>query len=137
MSLGEHVLVLVVYALALARMTRLVNSDKITDFLRLYPAGKAREARLVADEAAAHGQTERARVFHAKMARWNLVVYYVQCPWCVGLWLTLASAWVPLFYPTNVVAVYLGVALAASHLIGVMSGFAETEDIDIEDDDAQ
>lgn len=137
MSLGEHVLVLVVYALALMRLTRLVNADTLLDRPRLAIAGRAKEARLVSNEAAAHGQTERAAVYHRTMVRWNTVMYFVQCPWCVGMWLALASAWVPLFFPTNLVAVYLGVALATSHLIGVMARFAETEDIDIEDDDAQ
>jgi hypothetical protein len=137
MSLGEQILVGVVYALAVMRLTRLINADTILDRPRLAIASRAKEARLVANEAAAHGQTERAAMYHHKMTRWNTAMYFVQCPWCVGMWLAFGSVWVPLFYADNIVARYIGVALAVSHLIGVMARFADTEEIDIEDDDDQ
>ncbi|AEJ94577.1 hypothetical protein FDI63_gp007 [Mycobacterium phage ChrisnMich] len=137
MSLGEFVLVLVVYALAVMRLTRLINADTILDRPRLAIAGKAREARLVMLEARAHGQEARAQLYQRRMVRWNTLMYFVQCPWCVGMWLALGTAWVPLYFHTNPVAQYLGVALAVSHLIGVCARFADTEDMEIVDDDEQ
>lgn len=137
MSLGYAVLVLVVYVLALMRLVRLVNADTILDRPRLAIAERARGAALVALEASAHGQTERARVYNDKKRRWETALYFVQCPWCVGMWLAFGSAWVALFYHDNVVARYVAVALAASHLIGVCARFADTEEIDIEDDEVR
>jgi hypothetical protein len=135
MSLGEFVLVLVVYALAVMRLTRLVNADTILDRPRLAIAGKAREARLVMLEARAHGQEVRAQQYQRRMVRWNTAMYFVQCPWCVGMWLALGTAWVPLYFHQNPVAQYLSVALAVSHLIGLCARFADTEDMEIVDDD--
>ncbi|MBV9869444.1 MAG: DUF1360 domain-containing protein [Frankiaceae bacterium] len=135
MNLGYATLVLIVYALALMRLVRLINADTILDRPRLAIAGRAKSARLVADEAAAHGQTQRAADYHRRMERWNVALYFVQCPWCVGMWLAFGSVWVPLFFHDNIVARYIALALAASHLVGVCARFADTEEIDIEDDD--
>ena len=135
MSLGVFVLVLVVYALAIMRLTRLINADTILDRPRLAIAGKAREAMLAANEARAHGQLTRAELYQRRQVRWNTLMYFVQCPWCVGMWLAFGSAWVPLYFHTNPVAQYVGVALAVSHLIGVFARFADTEEIDVVDDD--
>ncbi|AHB79327.1 hypothetical protein JAMAL_7 [Mycobacterium phage JAMaL] len=126
---------LVVYALAVMRLTRLINADTILDRPRLAIAGKAREARLVMLEARAHGQAVRAQQYQRRMVRWNTAMYFVQCPWCVGMWLALGTAWVPLYFHQNPVAQYLGVALAVSHLIGLCARFADTEDMEIVDDD--
>jgi len=135
MSLGAQILVLVVYTLAVMRLTRLINADTILDRPRLAIAARAKAARKEADEATAYGQNARAETYHRKMTRWNKAMYFVQCPWCVGMWLVLTTAWVPLYVPENPVARYLAVALAASHLIGVCARFADTEEIDIEDVD--
>lgn len=135
MSLGENVLVLVVYALAVMRITRLVNADKIMDKLRTYPAHKLQQSRLTMLEARAHGQTKRAEEFARKTLFWDKALYYVSCPWCVGMWVSLGTAWVPLYAASNPVAQYLAVALAVSHLVGVLARFADTEDIEIVDDE--
>ena len=127
------VLILAVYVLAVARVTRLINGDKILDRLRLYPAGKLREATLARQEAEQLGQTTRAAMLARTQERWDKALYFVGCPWCVGMWLALGTSWVPLFFAHNPVARYLGVALAASHIIGVCARFADTEDIEIED----
>lgn len=135
MDLGYATLVLIVYTLAVMRLTRLINGDKITDRLRLYPAGKLRAAQLVRAEALGHGQLQRAADAERQIERWDKVLYFIECPWCVGMWLAFGTAWVALFFSENVVARYFAVALAASHLIGVMARFADTEEIDVEDDD--
>lgn len=137
MSLGYATLVLIVYALAVMRLVRLINADTILDRLRLYPAGKLKTAKETADEAEANGQTKRAEVFRASQARWGKVLYFVECPWCVSMWLAFGTAWVPLYFHANPVARYIAVALAVSHLVGVCARFADTEEIEIEDVEAQ
>jgi hypothetical protein len=137
MNLGYATLVLIVYVLAVMRLVRLVNGDTILDRLRLIPAGKARDAKLVAEEAERLGQVERAKRYREMMGRWNKVIYFIQCPWCVGMWMAFGTAWAALFAHDNVIVRYVAVALAASHLIGVCARFADTEEIEIEDDDDQ
>jgi hypothetical protein len=135
MSLGYATLVLIVYVLALARLVRLINGDRITDRLRLYPAGKQKTAVLQRKEALNTGQLTAAAEAEQRIMRWDKVSYFVQCPWCVGMWLAFGSAWVPLYHHDNAVARYVAVALAASHLIGLFARFADTEEIEIEDAD--
>lgn len=125
------VLNLIVYALAVARLTRLINADTVLDRPRLYIAGRVKAATELADN---YPDSPAADDYRARERRWSTAFYFVQCPWCVGLWLTLATAWVPLWYADNLVARYAGVALAVSHLIGVCARFADTEDIDFEDE---
>ncbi|AYD82005.1 membrane protein [Mycobacterium phage Saguaro] len=137
MSLGYATLVLIVYVLAVMRLVRLVNGDAILDRLRLIPARRAKTAHDIAAEAEQLGQVERARVYREVMGRWNKVLYFIECPWCVGMWAAFATAWVPLFFHDNVVARYVAIALATSHLIGVCARFADTEEIEIEDVDDQ
>ncbi|QPX62123.1 membrane protein [Mycobacterium phage Indlovu] len=137
MDNGYAVLVLIVWVLAVMRLTRLINGDKITDRLRLWPANKIRTGQLARAEALGHGQLNRAAEAEEHIQRWDKVLYFIECPWCVSMWVAFGSAWVPLFYSENVVARYFGVALAASHLVGVLARFADTEEIDIEDDDDQ
>lgn len=101
-------LVLVVYALAVMRLTRLINYDAVLD---------------------------RPRSALIRLVRGNpTVVYFITCPWCVGFWVTLGTAWVPLWYADNTVAQYLAVALAASMIIGLAAPLSADDDIDIEDD---
>jgi hypothetical protein len=134
MSLGCTILVLTIYTLAVARLTRLINADTILDKPRVWLAGRSQTAVLVAQEAETHGQTERERVSRAAARRWATAVYFVQCPWCVGMWVALAAAYLPvrlIGWPWWSV---IPVALAASHLVGLSARFADTEDMSIEDD---
>lgn len=104
-----ELLPLVIYVVAVARITRLINFDAILD---------------------------RPRVAIVRFVRGNpLVVYFLTCPWCVGFWVTLATSWIPVVYPTNRVFLILGVALAASHLIGIQAPLAADETVNVDDDD--
>lgn len=113
MSLGFVILVLVVYVLALMRLTRLVNADTITDPIRIAVARRARDED--------RSQTERAR--------WSTAEYFLACPWCVSMWLAFGTVWLPLFFSANPVVRYVAVALAVSHLVGLFARFASDEDI--------
>jgi hypothetical protein len=136
MSLGCTVLTLVVYTLAIMRVTRLINADTILDKLRLAIAQKMRQHHDLADKI--EGDTaldeNASQYYRQRERRWSTLMYFVQCPWCVSMWLALATAWIPLWFNTNVVARYVGIALATSHLVGICARFADTEEIDYEDE---
>lgn len=129
-------LILAIYTLAVARLTRLINADTILDRLRVAIAEKVRQHHDLADKI--DGDTaldaNASQYYRQRERHWSTALYFVQCPWCVGMWLTLATAWVPIWYADNSVARYVGVALAASHLIGVFAFVADTEDVDYEDE---
>lgn len=134
MTLGT-VIIAVTYVLAIMRLTRLINADTILDRPRLAIITRARASRLDANEARALGQDVRAKLLERRAQRWATFNYFVQCPWCVGMWLAFGTAWLPLWFADNAVAQFVGVALATSHLIGVCARFADTEEIDVEEDD--
>jgi hypothetical protein len=129
------VIIAVVYVLALMRLTRLINADTILDRPRLAIITRARASRLDANEARALGQDVRAKLLERRAQRWATFNYFVQCPWCVGMWLALGTAWLPLWFADNHVVQFFGVALATSHLIGVCARFADTEEIDVVEDE--
>lgn len=136
-------IVLIVWFLAVARVTRLINADTILDRPRLWLAGRAVDARADATEADQLGQAVRFVLLDRRAKRWETALAFTQCPWCVGMWLALLSAWAPMILlswfarPWYLdVVVYLALALAASHVVGLFARFADTEEISIEDDDA-
>lgn len=132
------ILVGVVYALAIARLTRLINADTILDRPRGWIAGQRRHHQTIATELQPHFDKVETYDHHrVLMRRWETLVYFIECPWCVGLWLTFGTAWIPLWFNTNVVARYVGIALAISHLVGIFAFAADTEDIDYEDETVQ
>lgn len=120
MSLGYVILILTIYVLAIARVTRLVNADTILDAPRLAIARRAHS-----DDSS---PTERRR--------WTTLLYFVQCPWCVGMWIALATAILPVLIVGWPWWAFLPTALATSHLVGVCARWADTEDISIENVDA-
>jgi hypothetical protein len=130
--LGYAVLVLAIYVLAVARLTRLVNFDQITDPLRLIPARRRDVARSVADEAVAHTQLERASVFRQVQHRWGEVYYFLGCPWCVGMWLSLGFAYLPVWVIGWPWWVFVPIGLACSQVIGMASPLS-ADDIEIEE----
>ncbi|AXN53278.1 hypothetical protein PBI_THONKO_6 [Mycobacterium phage Thonko] len=130
-----NLLVCVVYALAVMRIVRLINGDTILDPIRLRIIERAQRHRDLAEEARRHGQLDREGYEHDRMSRWNKVVYFVGCPWCVSMWVALFTAWVPMWHAHNRIAIYIGVVLAVSHLVGVFARFADTEEIEVVGDD--
>ena len=136
MGIGLIVLVGVVYLLATARLTRLVNGDTILDPLRTIPLNRMTVARNTAKDARRAGQNAVAREYAARARRWNTVLYFIECPWCVGMWVTMGTAWLPLWHWDNRLVQYIGIALAASHLIGVFAFAADTEEVDVEEDES-
>lgn len=128
----SDVVAVVVWALAVARVVRLVNLDVVFDPVRVWVARRAAKAGIIANDA----RDAWATVWRRREARWNLLGYYLGCPWCVGLWVAAASAWIPLWHPGNPVARYVGVVLAASWIVGVASRWATDEEVAVEADPA-
>ena len=135
MSLGYQVVVGVVWVLAVARVTRVVNVDAVFDPVRLWVARRLSGVTRAAVELEAAGslslEAQRLRVVQS---RWNLLSYFLGCPWCVGFWVAAATAWVPLWFPTNPVAVYAGAVLAGSHVVGLGARWSADEDLEIVED---
>lgn len=131
MSLGYVILVLTVYVLAAARLTRLINFDKITDPLRLAIARRAATARLAAIEAETNLQTTTAELHSRRQQRWLTAYEFAGCAWCIGFWVALAGS-----VPAVIIIGWpwwatLPLALAASHLIGLFAPLSADEDIEI------
>lgn len=129
------ILVGVVYALAVMRLTRLINADTILDRPRAWLSTRLANARQSHVEAVARGFTDATILAYAKQERrFSTALYFVGCPWCVGMWLAFGTVWIPMWFHTNQVTRYVGIALAISHLVGVCARFADTEEIDYEDE---
>lgn len=131
MSLGYVILVLTIYVLAAARLTRLINFDKITDPLRLIPARRAETAKTLAYEASSAGQSARADLYSRRQDRWLTVYEFAGCPWCVGFWVSLAGAVIPVAIVGWPWWSVIAVALAASHVIGLLAPLSADDDIEI------
>jgi hypothetical protein len=131
MDLGHQTLILFLYVLAVARMTRLINADSVLDPVRLIPAHRLRGAQLVVKEAVLSGQHARDEIFKRSVQRWTTLIYFLACPWCVGFWLCLITAIVPVRLIGWPWWSLFPVALAASHLIGVSAFAADTEEAEV------
>lgn len=111
MTTAEQVLILTIYVLATARVTRLINHDQVFN-----PA-----------------RNRYLRIFSGHY----LAAYFITCPWCVGLWASIIGAVVPVgLFGWSWWAV-LPVGLAASMLIGVASPLSVDDEMKViaEDDD--
>lgn len=95
------------WVLTLARLTRLLTRDEITDFIRVWAFGRFGED--------------------------SWVARFVQCPWCVGMWLSFGTLW-PVFLGGGWDwRMYPLLALSGSYLVGLFAvNLEEEEDVDIE-----
>lgn len=96
-------LLILLYFLAVMRITRLINFDTIMDWLHNVV-----------------GNTFGPGSWQAE---------FLECPWCVGMWVSLTTAWVPLLFLRTpaigyYVALYVLLALATSMVTGLMARFS-------------
>lgn len=126
----SDVVAVAVWALAVARVVRLVNLDVVFDPVRVWVARRAASAGVAAGEWERAGMVKTAVDARRREARWNLLAYYLGCPWCVGLWVAAGSAWIPLWHAGNPVARYVGIVLAGSLVVGLLARLANDEDVD-------
>ena len=125
-------LVLGVYVLAAMRLTKLINSDTILDPLRLPLGRAATRAQAAAREASLHGNGEQAEFHNRRRRRLQMLVEFIECPWCVGFWIALVGAVVPVLllgWPWWTVP---ALGLAASQIIGMAAPLFADDDIEFE-----
>lgn len=125
MSLGQQLLILAIYVLAVARITRLINLDKIAAPLRDWVERKVTVHASIAERSSDPDTATRAQAAHH---RWDVAAYFVACPWCIGFWLSLVTGILPVALIGWPWWALFPVALAASHLIGVTARFAPDDD---------
>lgn len=95
--MGFTLLVLAIYVLVAARVTRLVNYDTVLDPLRLWLARKV----------------------SAGNRKWLLLVEFMACPWCVGMWASVALAPLAIHVLAWPWWTWAVLPWAASHLVGI------------------
>lgn len=98
-------LVLVLYALAVMRITRLINFDTIMDWLHTWIGSRFGPGSWQAE--------------------------FAVCPWCIGMWVSLLTAWYPVWLLGLTWRLYPLIALAASMVTGLLARFS-SEDTDLE-----
>lgn len=116
MSLGETLLVLLLYVLVAARVTRLINYDTLLDPIRLWIARRASSALIYARTSELPEEKTSGLRRHQ---RWTKLSEFLGCPWCVGFWVAAALSPIPVVvigWPWWTCAV---LPFACSHLIGI------------------
>lgn len=93
------------FALATARLTVLLTRDEVTRPVR---------------EAILQRLDER-RASHRTLA------YFIECPWCLGAWLSAITAPVAWFWGTHPAVAVPAVALSFSHVAGITSSMGRGE----------
>lgn len=114
--MGTTALVLIVYVLAVMRLTRLITSDTVLDRVRVGIARMARD----------NDRSATNRAF------WTVVSDFLACPWCVGFWLSVGGAVAPvllLVWPWWTLA---PLALACSQLVGMAAPLYTDDEIAFE-----
>lgn len=91
---------LLIYALAVARVTGLIVADSITEPIRDWIVAR------LDDRPATLGES---------------ISTLITCPWCAGMWVSLAAAPLVWFLGDSPVMLILGLALAFSQLTGMTS----------------
>ena len=127
---------LLVYALAVARVTRLINADRITEAPRRWLSIRL-WARVIPDEAANHwagivstsgiGAARRwvARQRYDDGAEPPLSVYLITCPWCASVYVGAVAAPIVYFWGSSPWLLVPALALAFSHLTGLLAKIGE------------
>ena len=96
------------WVLALARVTRLIVADRLTDFLRVWAYKRSRGGE-------------------------SMLTYFVQCPWCISMWLGFATAWIIWLQADIPGYLYPLVALSGSYLVGLLAtNLEDSDDVDVE-----
>lgn len=132
-------LVLLVYALAVARVTRLVNQDRVTEGLRqrlvdwLWMRHWTPAARIAVRNGGCHADDGRpladvracARLYAQRVQEQDaeppLLVYLVTCPWCVSIYVGAVAAPLIWFWGSSPWLAIPALALALSQVTGLLA----------------
>jgi hypothetical protein len=121
---------ILVYALAVARVTRLITSDKITERPRLvFVHWRYRKAHPWIDnidkEMLSPFSQAQLRKENLRLAMEQnpppLLAYMAMCPWCVSIYAGAITAPIVWFWGTSPWLVVPGLALAFSYLAGFLA----------------
>lgn len=126
--------IVLVYALAVARVTRLINEDRITERPRRALAVRL-WARYITDEQVAQRYTRMAETGkHGVAKRWMaaerldagaepkpLSVYMLTCPWCVSIYVAAVVAPVAYWWGGEPWAFVPALALSFSYVTGLLA----------------
>lgn len=99
------------WVFALARVTRFIVADRLTDFVRNW-------------------------AWTRSQGRETYLTYFLECPWCVSVWLAFGTAWV-IWLPGGGWPwwIYPLAALTASYMVGLMAeNLEEHDDVEIEEE---
>jgi hypothetical protein len=125
--------ILFVYALAVARVTRLIAADRITEAPRRWLAERLWAPKIPADEA---NRRLPALVEHSGLAAaqrylaWErlengaeppLSVYLLSCPWCASIYVAAVAAPLAWFWGSSPWLLVPAIALAFSYVTGWLS----------------
>jgi len=111
--IAHTALTLGIYVLAAMRLTRLINYDKILDPLHQAVGWRARDFEDRSD---------------AERHRWSKFGVFLHCPWCVGMWISLAGAGVVVWILHRPWWVFLPLGLACSQIIGMARRLSEDDE---------
>lgn len=117
-------IILVVYALAVARITRMVTDDRLFNkprgavivraWTRAYPVVKSKPAGPERRDLLVSVMTN-----HATMP--PMLAYLIVCPWCVSIWIGALVAPLAWLWGTRPWFAIPAVALAFSHVSGFLA----------------
>lgn len=105
---GLQITALILFPIALARVTQLINGDLITDPIRAWAMNR-------------WGET-------------STPVYFLECPWCVSIWLGFPAAWLTTSLAGLSAWFIPLLALASSHLVGLGAQLVPADKIEILDE---
>ena len=106
MTLPDTVL-LIVYALAAARLTGLITTDDITEDVRHKIVGWL---------------DDRPKTLGSFLAA------LIECPWCCGMWIALLGSPMVWFWGGSPVMLIPALALASSQVTGMIAGIGRADE---------
>lgn len=115
------VITLAVYALAVARVTRLVAADKLTERPRSAVIRWAYVRRYPACRTGTREERNQALLLMLKTADQPLLAYLITCRWCLSIWVAAAATPLIAWHPASPWLFWPAFALAASHLTGLLA----------------
>lgn len=115
------VITLVVYVLAIARVTRLVTTDKLSERLRTAVIRWAYVRKYPACRIGTRGMRAEALRLMVNTGEQPMLAYLITCRWCMSIWVAAAATPLIVWYGTSRPLFWVAFALAASHLTGLLA----------------
>lgn len=126
-------MIVLVYALAVARVTRLITADRLTEAPRRRIAVRLWGRHISDADVAKRYTGMAAQGHHATARRWMaeerldgraeppLSVYLLTCPWCASIYVAAVAAPIAYWWGTAPWFLVPALALALSHVTGLLA----------------